>query len=195
METKETATKRGPCAVHDDRPAVGLCASCGRAVCLSCAIPFRGRVLCEECAARELGDPAPPPRPAARRPRRTELAAVLLLAAAVVATVPPWHSFGSLTGVLSVWRSDQDPWALAAAIGTLAAFLPTLWVALLRRGPGTLLVAACGVLSVAAAVAAARAIFGALDYVDHTAAPYVTLAGAAGAAVFLLGRLARSARR
>jgi len=193
METREVETKRGPCAVHEDRPAIGVCASCGRRVCLACAIPFRGRVLCEECAARELGDPAPPPRPPARRPR-TELAAAVLVGIALLATVPPWHSFGSLTGVLSVWGAEQEPWALAAAIGTLAALLGGLWLTLIRRGSGPLLLGATTLPAIVAAVASARAVFGD-PVVDHTAAPFVTMLGTAGAALLLLGRLARSARR
>jgi hypothetical protein len=192
MDTREADTRRGPCAVHLDRPAVEVCASCGRRVCLSCAIPFRGRVLCEECAARELGDPAPPPRPAAR-PRGAELIAAILLGIALLATVPPWHSFGSLTGILSVWGADQEPWALAAAIGTLAALLGVVALLLRRSGPGTALAALSGMLSLAASVAAARAVFGD-PVVDHTAAPYVALVGAAGAAALLLGLLLRATR-
>jgi hypothetical protein len=193
METREAETKRGPCAVHEERPSVGVCASCGRTVCLACAIPFRGRVLCEECAARELGDPAPPPRPPARRPR-TDVVAAVLVGIALLATVPPWHSFGSLTGVLSVWGAEQEPWALAAAIGTLAALLGMLWLTLVRRGSGILFLGATSLVAIGAGVASARVIFGD-PVVDHTAAPYVTMVGTAGAALLLLGRLARSARR
>jgi hypothetical protein len=192
METREAETRRGPCAVHEDRPAVGVCASCGRRVCLACAIPFRGRVLCEECAARELGDPAPPPRPPARHPR-TEVVAAVLVGIALLATVPPWHSFGSLTGVLSVWGAEQEPWALTAAIATLAALVGMLWLTT-RRGPGTLLLGATALLTIVAGVASARSVFGD-PVVDHTAAPYVTMLGTAGAALLLLGRLARWARR
>ena len=111
-----------------------------------------------------------------------------------MATVPPWHSFGSLTGVLSVWGAEQEPWALTAAIATLAALVGLLWLTLIRRGAGTLVLGATALLTIVAGVASARSVFGD-PVVDHTAAPYVTMLGTAGAALLLLGRLARSARR
>jgi hypothetical protein len=192
VSTPETIAKRRPCAVHGDRPAVGTCASCGRLVCLDCAIPFRGRVLCSECAARELGEPTPPPPQPDRRPRRPELIAASLLALAVLATIPPWDRFGSLTGAFSAWGAEPDAWPLAAAMGALVGAGAALWLALRRRDPEPLGLAAWGVPALLGALACARAIFGAPDYVDHTAAPYVTLAGTVGASILALARLRRA---
>jgi hypothetical protein len=193
VSTREATAKRRPCAVHDDRPAVEACASCGRLVCLDCAIPFRGRVLCSECAARELGDPVPPPGTPDRRPRRHELIAAILLGVALVGTIPPWDRFGSLTGWFSAWGAEPDAWPMVASIGALAALVVALWLAVRRRGPSRIGLAVCGAAALVGGVASARAIFGAPEVVDHTAAPYLTLLGTAAAAILTLARLRRVA--
>jgi hypothetical protein len=183
VSTREATSRRQPCAVHGDRQAVETCAACGRLVCLDCAIPFRGRVLCAEDAARELGDPSPPPAQPDRRPRRLELAGAALLGAAVLATVPPWDNFGSLTGVLSAWRPEPEIWPLIASAGALVGAVLAAWLAFRVRAPGTAWTAAWAGAALLSTLASARVIFGAPDFVDHTAAPYVTLAGSAAGAV------------
>jgi hypothetical protein len=193
MSTREATAKRRACAVHGDRPAVETCASCGRLVCLDCAIPFRGQVLCAECAARELGDPVPSPVPPDRRPRRPELVAAILLGVALLGTIPPWDRFGSLTGWFSAWGAEPDAWPMVASIGALAAAAVAMWLAVRGRGPGRTGLAACGAAALVGGVASARAIFGAPDYVDHTVAPYLTLLGTAAAAILTLARLRRVA--
>jgi hypothetical protein len=37
------------CAIHSDIPAVAVCSGCGRALCESCAIHYRGAVTCKLC--------------------------------------------------------------------------------------------------------------------------------------------------
>ena len=53
------------CIHHPGRPAVARCSACEEPVCMTCAVPVRGRVLGPECLAAELGDPAitTPPEP------------------------------------------------------------------------------------------------------------------------------------
>jgi hypothetical protein len=193
VSTREATARRRACAVHGDRPAIETCASCGRPVCLACAIPFRGRVLCSECAARELGDPVPAPRPPDRRPRRPELIAAILLGVALLGTIPPWDRFGSLTGWFSAWSAEPDPWPMVASIGALAAAVVAVWLAVRGRGPSRIGLAVCGVAALVGGVASARAIFGAPEVVDHTVAPYLTLIGTAAAAILTLARLSRVA--
>src|SRR6266516_3812640 len=47
-------------------PAVGACDVCGKAICVSCAIPVRGRLVCHDCLGNVLEDvpdaPVPPKR-------------------------------------------------------------------------------------------------------------------------------------
>jgi hypothetical protein len=195
VSTREATSRRQPCAVHGDRQAVESCASCGRLVCLDCAIPFRGQILCAEDAARELGDPTPPPTPADRRPRRIELAGALLLAVAVLATIPPWDNFGSLTGVLSAWRPEPEIWPLVAAAAALLGAVLAAWVAFRDGAPGRARTAGWAAAALLSTLASARVIFGAPDFVDHSVAPYVTLVGSAGATVLGAYRLRRVSTR
>lgn len=193
MSTREATAKRRPCPVHDDRPAVETCASCGRLVCLDCAIPFRGRVLCSECAARELGDPVPLPRPPDRRPRRPELISAILLGVAVLGTIPPWDRFGSLTGWFSAWGAEPDAWPMVASIGALAAAVVAAWLAVRGRGPSRTGLVVCAVAALVGGAASARAIFGAPPFFEHTVAPYLTLVGTWAATILTLARLRRVA--
>jgi hypothetical protein len=195
VSTREATSRRRPCAVHGDRQAVETCAACGRLVCLDCAIPFRGRIMCAEDAAHELGDPTPPPAPAERRPRRFELTAGVLLGAAVLATIPPWDNFGSLTGALSAWRPEPEIWSLVAAAGALLGAILAAWLAFRGRAPGRVWTAAWAGAALLSTLASARVIFGAPDFVDHTVAPYVTLVGSAGGTVLGAYRLRKASTR
>lgn len=176
MSTQETTLGRQACALHDDRPAVELCADCGRAVCLSCAIPVRGRVLCPECTARLAGVPAPP-EPARVLPSRwVDVAVAVLFGVGLAMTVPPWDRFGTLTSVLSAWKFLEG-WAVVASVallaGTAAALAPLLWR---PRWTGRASGGLRSALAALAATATAVALFGDPDFVIHTPAPYVALA-------------------
>ena len=170
-----------PCAIHSDRPSVGRCTRCQRTVCLQCAIPFRGEVLCETCAARELGDPAPEPEPARWRPASRHLAAGLAVVA-TVATVPPWHRSGTLTSPLSAWNPAVEAAAtVASASAVLAAILSLALLAVPRARRS--LAAAAAVLAAAAFVVGGVMVVQTPDFFAFTAAPYVFLAAAAVTAV------------
>jgi hypothetical protein len=172
---------RGTCSVHLERPAVGACDSCGRAVCVACAIPFRGRVLCSGCAARELGEPVPPP-PTPLRSRTPDIVAAALVALALVVGTLPWDRLGGFTSFLSAWRPTPEPWPLVANLMLVAAGLAATLP--LRFGPrrptrgGAL---AYGVASIAAATAAAGEIYGSPGYIAHTPIPFIVVAFAVGA--------------
>ena len=194
MAGEQTPVESRWCEVHPDLQAVERCAECGRAACLSCAIPVRGRVLCAECARRIVGEPvrgAAPPRGLGSR--IPDLAAAILLGTALLATLVPWDRFGTLTGRLSAWRVGSDPWPPLAAVlllvGTLAA-----GVVLLRRWPPILRYSAVAYTAVgaAAAVAVLVALLRAPDFASHTPAPFVAFAGAMGAALVGAVRLRRA---
>jgi hypothetical protein len=163
------------CGNHADRAAVASCARCGRPVCLECAIPVRGEVLCAEDAARELGSPLPNP-PRVQPSRRPELLAGTLLALALVATVPPWQGEGELTSILSAWRPGLEPWALVACVSVLAAAALALAPVVVNNGPGALLVVAYASLGILAAGATAVTLVAAPDFFSPTPAPFVTIA-------------------
>ena len=110
-----------------------------------------------------------------------------------LATLLPWDRFGALTGMLSAWRLNPDPWPFLAGLLLLAATVAS-GVVLVRRWPA--LLRSSAVVYTAAAAAAAGAVGVALvrapDFASHTPAPYVTLTGALGAAVVGAIRLRRS---
>lgn len=185
MGTPETKV-RGSCQVHEDRPAVERCASCGRSACLDCAVPFRGRVLCTTCAARELGEPEPAevrPAPFSRLP----VTIMVPFAVGVAATVPAWNWFGARTQPLSAWRWTPDPWALLASVGLVLGLV----VALLGRRLVARRVSRAAILAGSVGgLAALWSVVGAPEYVQHTPAPSVAaaagLVGAAAGFVTLL---------
>lgn len=188
----EVDVERQSCAVHGDRSAVARCAECGRAACLACAIPFRGRILCTSCAARALGEPTPPPvvSPPSRGPH---LLAAGLLGVVLLLTLVPWHGFpGALTQPVSAWRAEPDPWPTVAC-GLFLGAAVVLGASLLRGRPlGRLPVAAYSTLAGLATAATVRAFLGTPDHFDHTLAPFAIMALGAGAAVIGAVRLARA---
>jgi Domain of unknown function (DUF5668)/B-box zinc finger len=49
------------CAVHPEAEATGYCRNCGKPMCPVCVRPVRDVLYCEDCLARVMGVPAPPP--------------------------------------------------------------------------------------------------------------------------------------
>ena len=184
MPGEQTTVESRWCEVHPDRQAVERCAECGRAACLSCAVPVRGQVLCAECARRVVGEPIRGPAPSRAGSRLPDLVATILLGIALLATLVPWDRFGNLTGMLSAWRLRPDPWPLLAALMLLGATVAA-GVVLVRRWPAVLWYSAAAytALGAAAALAVLVAVLRAPDFTSHTPAPYVAFAGAVGAAL------------
>ncbi|MGH2682608.1 MAG: hypothetical protein ACRDIX_05175 [Actinomycetota bacterium] len=192
MASDQKVTESRWCGIHPDRKAVEHCGECGRAACLACAVPVRGRVLCTECARRVVGEPAPPPAPA-RGPasRILDVGAASLLGVAFLGTLLPWQRFGTLTGAFSAWRLS-NPWPFLSSVLILIATLGA--AAVLLRWPPLLRYSAPA-YAVAAAMAAAAvgvALLRAPGFTSHTPAPYVVLIGAVGAAAVGAVRLRRS---
>jgi hypothetical protein len=172
------------CETHPGRPAVATCESCGRRVCLTCAVPVRGRVLGPECLATELGDeglPAPPP-PRRRLPLWPTLAVVGALIA-VVAAIVPWARFGPGSGAFG---GLATPRRWAALPGALALPMLVLAVAALRaRRRGSMARWPFVVLSLVALASAAGAMMALLRPPAFTrlwVGPWVALVGAIVAA-------------
>ena len=185
-------TVPGRCAEHGDRPAVGSCGRCGRALCVECAIPFRGELRCEADAALELGDPTPTPQPRRRRVG-TDRLALALLVIALAATIPPWHRSGTLTSVLSVWRPFPDPWSTVAAVAVAGA-AGLLAFTLRRPRGGRAAHVTWALLALLAAASTLVTFLRAPDFFSTTAAPLVMLVAAAVAAAlgFLRARRLRA---
>jgi hypothetical protein len=140
------------CALHPNRQAVGVCASCGNALCVACAVPVRGSVLGVECVERVLGAPPQPPV----RPTRSAAAraAGAGLGLAALASAFPWTRTGVGDGLLGGWDSVPS-WSFAASAISVAALL--VWVVAGPRGRRTAIAAAAvgGLLAIGGAAMAA----------------------------------------
>jgi hypothetical protein len=171
------------CETHPRRHAEYACDSCGRPLCLTCAIPVRGRVLGTECIwvpGKAEADGAGQ-QPVGRAP--FVIAGVAFLVA-LAGTVLPWSApnFSHYTGPFGGWGFSPVAWSLVAAVGAASGMVA--WAAAARAGsPGPRLIWA---LPAAGAVAMAGAILFVIwpPFATHPwLGPWVTLAGAAVAFV------------
>ena len=169
-----------------------MCERCSRTVCLECAIPFRGAVRCERCAALELGDPEPVTAPR-RLPIRVEHVALVLLAAGLAATIPPWHRSGSLTSALSAWSFGLNGWAAFGCVA-LAAGAAALLLGLLRPATVSRATLVAVTLSLVSATAMGIALLRAPAFFSSTPAPFIALAGALGGTISAAFSLVRRPR-
>lgn len=191
MDSSEVTLGRERCSLHPDRGAVGICGRCERILCLECAVPFRGTVRCERCAALELGDPEPVTTPT-RRLFRADHGALALLIAGVAATFPPWHRSGTLTSALSAWSFLLDGWAALGCVA-LAAAAALMLLALVRPAFGPRAKRAVLGLCAASAFSITFALLRAPGFFSSTPAPYLAVAaGAGGAAVAAFSLVRRS---
>ena len=189
----EADQPRERCAVHAERLSVGRCEECGRATCLDCAVPFRGRLLCASCASRALGTPEPVQRPAVRASRWSAAVVGGLLALALAATILPWHRSGTLTRPFSAWRPLPEVAVLVAVLALIVAGGLLLAGALRGRLPGGLMGALAGLCLVGAA-ATAVSLVRAPDFYAFTPAPFVVLGASIMAAVAAFATLSRGRR-
>jgi hypothetical protein len=161
-------------------------------VCLTCATPVRGKLVCPTCLPGILEDvPAPHPLPPAV-PRRGHLVAALGFAAVVLLSVPPW-SRGALSGLLGAWAGNWSlPSVTAAAAGVVVAAVS--W----RRGwdPG-LTALGCAALALAAGGSVVLFLLHPPVLAEPSRVPGAALAasGVALAGAGILGRDALVARR
>jgi asparagine N-glycosylation enzyme membrane subunit Stt3 len=105
---------------------VARCDDCGRPLCLSCALPVRGRVLGPECLAAAIGpDPSIPEVPERDPGSSARAAAGVAFCLAALATVLPWSRFGPGSEPFGAW-SGSPTWSMLAAAAAVAGLL--LWV-------------------------------------------------------------------
>jgi hypothetical protein len=139
------------CQHHPARAAAARCAGCDGPLCLSCAVPVRGRVFGPECVADELGDPdlMVPPEPDRSRPG--SWVAAVGAALALVGTIGPWTRTGAGDRVLGAWVPNVR-WSTVAAVGAVALVLAA-WRLRAHRGRPTLVIVAGTVVAVASTLA------------------------------------------
>lgn len=184
------SVRPGRCANHAAIPAVGICDVCRKAICLSCAVPVRGRLVCHEDLSGVLEDVSIAPRPPelVRLPIQGDGLAIAGFALVLVLSVFPWTRFGDTSGYLEAWSLH---WSLAAVVGSALGLAFALRA--LRRpiDPRT----------VAAVYAGLALIVGGAALLYHQRPPGAPLASAAvtprlalfGAALALVGGLVKRA--
>jgi hypothetical protein len=114
---------------------VALCDSCGRPLCIACAVPVRGQVFGPECLAQVLGpDGATGPRPVPDRPHNLALDLVgIALLGAVLGSVLPWTRFGDPSGTFGGWGIYPQRWSSLASYSALVGLGVWTWMKLRRR--------------------------------------------------------------
>jgi hypothetical protein len=184
-------TARASCELHPRSPSVARCDVCGRDLCLTCAVPVRGRVIGPECLPQVLGPEDLGELPSRPRPRRTLLwLSSAAFVVALVSTLLPWTRFGTGSGSFGAW-SASFRWSLIAVGGAGGGTLLAIVLVLRGRPVGRFSAAALAGLAV---VVAAGAVLHALrppSFTHASLGPWVALVAAAAglaAAAWMLRR-------
>jgi hypothetical protein len=116
-ESQQTV-RLGRCANHAAMQAVGACDVCGKAICVSCAIPVRGRLVCHDCLGTVLEDVPATSAPPGRLPLPggSDALAGAGFGLVVLLSVFPWTRFGDRSGFFEAWLPHWSLIAVAAAI-------------------------------------------------------------------------------
>jgi hypothetical protein len=138
-EDSVQSVRLGHCANHAAIPAIGSCDVCGKAICLSCAVPVRGRLICHEDLGNVLEDVSIDPHPPdlGRLPVQGDAIAIAGFALVVVLSAFPWTRFGDNSGYLEAWSLH---WSLVASGGSAVGL--AFGILALRRPTDPRLVAA-----------------------------------------------------
>jgi hypothetical protein len=177
------------CRLHPTTHVVATCDGCGRALCLTCAIPVRGRTFGAECLATVLGPEVPVPEEGPSRPPgiTARIVARWALALALVGTMLPWSRAGVGAGAFGAW-TDPPRWSSLAAVAAVAGLLLSIargFASSPGRGwdVGT---AVAGALTILGTGLAARQ---PPDFSGPWLGPWITLVAAAAAILALLSAL------
>jgi hypothetical protein len=186
----QQSVRLGRCANHAAMPAVGACDVCGKAICVSCAIPVRGKLVCHDCLGTVLEDvpatSAPPER--LPLPGRGDAFAAMGFGLVVVLSVFPWTRFGDRSGFLEAWLPHWSLIAVGAATAGLVFAVRTFRRPLDPRVVASVYVA-LGLVVGAASILHRRHPPGAPLATAGTASRLALL----GAAIALAGGLAKGA--
>jgi hypothetical protein len=147
------ARQRERCVHHPGRAAVARCDVCAEPICVTCAVPVRGRTIGPECVATELGDPALTAPPEPDRGRVGAWIAVAGALLAVAATIGPWTRTGAGDRVLGAWVPDLR-WSIVAGVAALACVPAAWWLRANASRRVRLVVAALGAVIVVASLLA-----------------------------------------
>ena len=123
------AARPGRCSVHPGAVEIGRCEVCGRALCVSCAVPVRGAILGSECLSVVLEDRPGPLAPAVPERSVGDLPAIIGFGLVVALSVVPWSRYGDASGFFQGWSLH---WSLLSVGAAAAGLVVTL---VFRRHP------------------------------------------------------------
>jgi uncharacterized membrane protein len=141
---RRPGSRFGRCSAHPSEPAIASCDVCERGLCLTCAIPVRGRVVGPECLASLVQDLPEQPVPPSPRGPRGDVLALCGFALVLVASIFPWARFGEADTFGEAWTPH---WSLLAVVPAAVGIVAVI---VMRRRH----VAAAAAASVDAALAA-----------------------------------------
>jgi hypothetical protein len=175
-KTESSLAGTGRCSTHPHNAAIETCDECGRELCMSCAIPFRNRVLGPECASKILGqEPAFAPADDRRR-RPPRLLTGVGFVVASLASVFAWKKFGEGSGSFGAWGMSPR-WSILAAVAAIAGVLVWATVALGRKRPGVRWILALRILSVLVVGGAVLHLLRPPPFGPSSFGPWVAIAG------------------
>jgi hypothetical protein len=177
----------GRCATHPHSVAIATCEDCRRELCLSCAIPFRGRVLGTECASKILGQEPPLEPEENRRARPVRLLTGAGFALASAASILAWKKFGEGSGPFGAWGMSPR-WSILSAVAAIAGLIIWAIVALGKKRPGRRWLRALRLLSILVVGGATLHVLRPPPFGPSSFGPWVAIA--AGTAAFA-GTLSR----
>jgi hypothetical protein len=120
---EQTAARPGRCANHPAVALVGMCDVCGRSLCITCAVPVRGRLIGPECLPEILEDVVSA-QPLAHPVRPTgDRLALLGFGLVMVLSALPWSRFGDSPRYFGAWAVHWSLLAAAGGLGGLATVL------------------------------------------------------------------------
>jgi hypothetical protein len=153
-DARDEAAGSERCQHHPGRVAVARCAGCDRPLCISCAVPVRGRVFGPECVADELGDPdlTVPPEP--ERPRPAVWVAVAGAVLALIGTVGPWTKTGAGDRVFGAWVPSVR-WSMVAAVAAIVMAVAVWRLAAGRDGAAWVVIVSGAVVGIGSVLAIA----------------------------------------
>jgi hypothetical protein len=141
-EDRDDAT-HDRCIHHPSKAAIARCDACEEPVCVTCAVPVRGRVLGPECLGAELGEPAITTAPEPDRALAGSWAAVAGAVLALVATAGPWTRTGAGDRLFGAWVPSLR-WSMVAAVAVALLLAAVWWFRARGARSGAMLVILCG---------------------------------------------------
>jgi hypothetical protein len=153
-DAKDEAAGSERCQHHPARAAVARCAGCDRPLCVSCAVPVRGRVFGPECVADELGEPGLTVPPEPERSHPVVWVAVAGAGIALVGTIGPWTRTGAGDRVFGAWVPNVR-WSMVAAVAAIVLAVGVWRLAGGRDRAARLVIVTGSLVAVASALAIA----------------------------------------